>query len=197
MVNNGEPGWYKSSECLWSTTEIRGKVTLNGHYEGLERFFIEDIGVQTLTLQMVYDELLQAGPQMTHSEIKAKIWSLNALLQTESESESSPVDPDSLMQACVLPIINTDGTKSLVTSSAEFAIADQDYLAVNFQGRIKLLDYSFEDIRHLSAFFKWAKLTHRYLSTAVRKFTSLPGDTMPLTPRRDRDLKRKAHGLVW
>ncbi|CAI7626704.1 unnamed protein product [Penicillium discolor] len=132
---------------------------------------------------------------MTHSEIKARIWSLNALLQTESES--SLVDPNSLMQACVLPIINPDGTKSLATSSAEFAITDQDYLAIHFQGRIKLLDYSLEDIGHLSAFFKWAKLTHRYLSTTVRKFTSVvPGETMPLPPRRDRDLKRKAHGLV-
>jgi hypothetical protein len=196
VVNKGEPGWYKSSRCLWSTTEIRGKVTLNGHYEDLERFFIEGIGVQMLTLQMVYDDLLQAGPQASYSEIKDKIWSLNALLQTESESESSHVDPDSLMLAYVLPIINTDGTTSLVTSGAEFAIADQDYLAVHFLGRIKLLHYSLEDVGHLSVFLKWANLTHRYLSTAVRKFTPVPGETRPLIPRRDQDLKRKAHGLV-
>lgn len=193
MVTNGKAGWYRSSDCLWSsTTEIRGKVTLNGHYEDLEEFFIETLGVKTLTLQMVYDELLQAGPQASPSDVKAKIWSLNALLETES----SYIDPDALKQAHVLPVINPDGTKSLVTASAEFAIGDRDYLTKKFQYRIKLLDYSLKDINRLRKFFEWAKLGHRYLSVAIREFTSVCGETEPLIPRRDRDLKLVAYGLL-
>lgn len=193
MVTDGKASWYKSSDCLWSsTTEIRGKVTLNENYEDLEKFFIETLGVKTLTLQMVYDELLEAGPQASISDVKAKIWSLNALLQTEP----SDIDPDALKQACVLPVINPDGTKSLVTASADFAIGDRDYLSKKFQYRIKLLDYSLKDIRHLRNFFEWARLGHHYLSVAIREFTSVSGETQPLIPRRDRDLKRVAYGLL-
>ena len=86
--------------------------------------------------------------------------------------------------------------QNLVTACAEFAIGDRDYMAKKFQYRIKLLDYSLKDIRRLRKFFEWAKLGHRYLSVAIREFTSVCGETEPLIPRRDRDLKRVAYGLL-
>lgn len=71
VTTNGEPGWYKISECLWSsTTDIRGKVTLNDHYEDLKDFFIDTLGVNTLTLRMVYDELLETSSESAIDETK-------------------------------------------------------------------------------------------------------------------------------
>ncbi|KAK3941989.1 hypothetical protein QBC46DRAFT_257257 [Diplogelasinospora grovesii] len=193
VVKKGQPGWYKTSECLWSsTTEIRGKVTLNDHYGDLKDFFIDTLGVKTLTLQIVYDELLQTSPQTTVDEMKSAIWSLNALLQTEPDR----VGPEPLLKACVFPVEYPNGVKALRTADTEFAIVDREYLATRFKGRIKLLDYSLEDVRRLKPFFEWANLTHRYLSVSVKNITSvLDGTRRPvLVPNRD--LKRKAHALL-
>jgi hypothetical protein len=121
VTTNGEPGWYKISECLWSsTTDIRGKVTLNDHYEDLKDFFIDTLGVNTLTFQMVYDELLETSSESTINETKSKIWSLNALLQTEGDD----FDPDLLLEKSVFPVVYPDGMKRLTSAAMEFAIPD-------------------------------------------------------------------------
>ncbi|KZF20943.1 hypothetical protein L228DRAFT_223072 [Xylona heveae TC161] len=193
VERQGVVGWHKTSECLWSsTTEIRGKVTLNDHYEDLKDFFIKTLGVKTLTLQMVYDELLQTSPQKTLDEIKNTIWSFNALLQTES----SHVNPEALLKASVFPIEYQNGAKTLTSASTEFAIADREYLATRFRGRIKLLDYNLADVRRLQPFFEWANLTYRYLSAAIREITSVSEGVKRPISVVNRNLKRKAHALL-
>lgn len=186
-------GWYKTFECLWSsTTEIRGKVTLNDHYEDLKEFFVGTLGVKMLTLQMVFDELTQPNPRKTTDEVKSTIWSFNELLQTEPTS----LDPTRLLKACVFPIRYPNGTVTLSSATTEFAIADREYLDLRFRGLIKLLDYGMEDVRHLKPFFEWANLTRRYLSFAVRETTFVErGNTRPVTTP-NRDLKRKAYALL-
>ncbi|KAK3331475.1 hypothetical protein B0H66DRAFT_487633 [Apodospora peruviana] len=199
VTKNGEPGWYKTPECLWSsTTEIQGKVTLNDHYEDLKDFFVNTLGVRTLTLQMVYDELLQTNSsRSTVDEVKNLLWSFNALLQTEPDRL---LDPQPLLNASVFPVrYPGDGGTSLRSpDTVEFAIVDREHLAARFRDKIKMLDYSLEDVRRLKPFLEWAKLEHRYLSASVREITSLSGGedtTRPITSP-NRDLKRKAYGLL-
>ncbi|KAL5362015.1 hypothetical protein BJX96DRAFT_153271 [Aspergillus floccosus] len=193
VTTNGEPGWYKISECLWSsTTDIRGKVTLNDHYEDLKDFFIDTLGVNTLTLQMVYDELLETSSESTVDETKSKIWSLNALLQTEGDC----VDPDLLLERSVFPVVYPDGTKGLTSAATEFAIPDQEHLASQFRGRIKMLDFSPEEVRRLRGFFEWTNLTHRYLSASIKELTSFSGEATQIISTPHRDLKRKAHAIL-
>ncbi|GFG16303.1 hypothetical protein IFM61392_09435 [Aspergillus lentulus] len=193
VTTNGEPGWYKISECLWSSiTNIRGKVTLNDHYEDLKDFFIDTLGVNTLTLQMVYDELLETSSESTINETKSKIWSLNALLQTEGDY----VDPGLLSQRSVFPVVYPDGTKRLASATTEFVIPDREHLASQFRGRIKMLDFSLEEVRRLKGFFEWANLTHRYLSASIKELTSFSGEATQLISAPHRDLKRKAHAIL-
>lgn len=193
MDNKGGTRWYRSSECLWSSsTEIRGKVTLNDHYDNLRDFFVDILGVKTLTLRMVYDEILETSTTATVSESKYKIWSLNALLQTDPDR----VDPKPLLNACIFPVVYPDGTKALRSANTEFAIADRDYLYTWFKSRITMLDYSMVEVRHLKAFFEWANLTHRYLSVSVKEFTSVSGETKLLCSVPNRDLKQKAHSFL-
>ncbi|KAE8133581.1 hypothetical protein BDV38DRAFT_274159 [Aspergillus pseudotamarii] len=190
---NGDPGWYKISECLWSsTTDISGKVTLNAHYEDLKDFFVDTLGVHTLTLQMVYDELLETRLELTMDETKRKIWSLNGFLQTEG----SYADPEPLLERKIFPIVFPDGTKGLTAASTEFAIPDREHLASQFRGRIKMLDFSPEEVRRLKCFFEWTNLTHRYLSASIKEVTSFSGETAQLVSAPHRDLKRKAHAFL-
>jgi len=218
-LKDGNPGWYKISECFWSTTtEIRGKVALNGQYDELEGFFIDTLGVKRLTLQMVYDDLfVQPSPQRTVEDVKSIIWSLNALLQTET----GVLDHRRLLRASVFPIrspnrgsprrtrlrprISAGGSSSefegnggsfLGSADTDFAIADREYLFTRFSDQIKLLDYTLEEIRILRPFLEWANLEDRYLSRCVKETTSVSGgESRPITAP-NRDLKRKAHALL-
>ncbi|KAJ6128191.1 hypothetical protein N7471_009408 [Penicillium samsonianum] len=186
VTREAQSGWYRASECLWSsTTEIRGKVTLNDHYEDLKDFFIDTLGVKTLTLQMVYDDLLETSAHATLNDTKSKIWSLNALLDAEEDYVN--LDPKPLLKRPIFPVVYSDGTKALRSEDTQFAITDREHLASRFRGKIKILDFSQEE---------WASLSHRYLSVAVKELTSFSGETTRLNPWPNRDLKRKAHSIL-
>ncbi|KAJ5263150.1 hypothetical protein N7478_010755 [Penicillium angulare] len=186
-------GWYKSSECLWSsTTKIRGMVTIQEDYEELKEFFIDTLGVQTLTLQMAYKDLLESSSQVTMDEVISKIWCLNALLSTDD----TYVDPRPLLQKSIFPVVFPDGSSALCSADTRFAIPDREHLASRFRGKIKLLDFTQEEVRSLRPFFDWANLSHCYLSASVRELTSISGDTTPFNPSPTRDIKHKAHAIV-
>lgn len=145
-----------------------------------------------LTLQMVYDELVQPNPWKTIDDMKGTIWSFNELLQTES----ALFDPAPLLEARIFPIRYPNGTVTLSSAKNEFAIADREYLDLRFRDLIKLLDYSMEDVRQLKPFFECADLTRRYLSAAVREATFVEqGKTRPIKAP-NRDLKKKAYALL-
>jgi hypothetical protein len=178
---------------LWSSTaEIRGKVILNDHYEGLKALFVDALGVQTLTLQMVHDELLRATPQKTMAELKTTVWSFNALLRTERNSLSSEL----LMQAKVFPVRHPNGSIELSPATIDFVIGDREYLIARFESKIKILDYTVEEVRQLKPFFEWTNLTTRYMSTAVIERTTLAPGVLHNIEMPKRDLKRKAYALL-
>ncbi|KAF5266385.1 hypothetical protein FOXYS1_2774 [Fusarium oxysporum] len=116
------PGWYRTFDCLWSSaTSIRGKVTLDESYEELEDFFVRELGVKSLTLQMVYDELRQS-PNSSPEEVKVAILSLNEFLQIEP----AYLDPEPIRKAKVFPIRYPNGTVSLGSIDVDFAIGDRE-----------------------------------------------------------------------
>lgn len=188
--------WSKPSHCLWSSaTEIRGAVALSGIYaalEGLEEFFVGTLGVRTLTAQMLYDDLVQASAEMTVDEVKDKIWQLATFLEPSMAVPS----PGGLLGAPVFPVRSGDGSVSLRPASADFAIIDREHLAARFEGRIKVLDYTLEEVRRLKPFLEWAGLQGRYLSACVKEITSISDGRVRSISTPNRDIKRKAHAIL-
>ncbi|KAK4209476.1 hypothetical protein QBC37DRAFT_391255 [Rhypophila decipiens] len=199
VPKNGQPSWHKSVDCLWSSTaDIRGKVVLNDHYEDLRDFFIDKIGVQTLTLEMIYDELIQVHHhERTVDDIKNVIWSFNSLLQTEP-AERHQLDPHPLLAARVFAVKYPEGGKRLVSAAeTEFAIIDRDSMAARFEDKIKLLDYTLAEVRQLKPFLEWANLEHRYLSRSVKDITSVSSGALSRNVSASkRDVKRRAYALL-
>ncbi|KAF5007724.1 hypothetical protein FDECE_5972 [Fusarium decemcellulare] len=195
LIYNETPhefGWYKTSDCLWSSeTTIRGKAILDGCWESDKNFFVDKLGVKLLTLQMVYDELRQS-PQSSTEEIKVAILSFNGLLQAERTN----LDPEPIRKAKIFPVRYPNGTVVLSSVDVDFAIGDRDKLKAKFQDKISLLDFDLEDIRRLKSFFEWAGLQERYLSNSVRERTSIPNDSGRPISSRNRDLKRKAYYIA-
>ena len=192
MRQQGVPGWYRSSDCLWSSaTTIRGKATLDESYEDLADFFIHKLGVKSLTLQMVYDELRQS-PNDSPEEIKVAIRSLNEFLQTEP----AYLDPEPIRKAKVFPIRYPNGNVSLGSIDVSFAIGDRERLKAAFETRISLLDFDLEDIRRLKPLFDWLRLEDRYLSSCVKEDTSIAGDSGTPIMSGKRYLKAKAYYIT-
>ncbi|KAF5532469.1 hypothetical protein FMEXI_12426 [Fusarium mexicanum] len=138
------PKWYKTSDCLWSSTApIRGKVTLDEIYEDLKELFVAKLGVKSLTMQMVYDELRQS-PESSVEDIKVALFSFNDFLQIEDGNW----DPEPIRAAKVFPVVYPDGTTALRSMDVGFAIADRGNLRSKFSDQIALLDFELEDVRH-------------------------------------------------
>ncbi|KAI1054575.1 hypothetical protein LB506_010651 [Fusarium annulatum] len=190
-TRHGESGWYKTSDCLWSSeTVIRGKAILDECWEAYENFFVGKLGVKLLTLQMVYDELRQSSGNNTE-ETKVAILSLNGLLQTEM----TLLDPEPIRQAKVFPVRYPTGTVVLSSVSVDFAIGDRDKLKTMFRDKVALLDFEMEDVRRLRPLIEWLKLQDRYLSNSVEESTFILGDSERPISTPNRDLKRKAYHI--
>ncbi|KAF5570430.1 ATPase-like ATP-binding domain-containing protein [Fusarium phyllophilum] len=191
-TRHGESGWYKTSDCLWSSeTVIRGKAILDECWEAYENFFVGKLGVKLLTLQMVYDELRQSSGTNTE-ETKVAIMSLNGLLQTET----TRLDPEPIRQAKVFSVRYPTGTVVLSSVSVDFAIGDRDKLKIMFRDKVALLDFEMDEVRRLRPLIEWLGLQDRYLSNSVEESTFICSDSERPISTPNRDLKRKAYHIA-
>ncbi|KAF4495856.1 hypothetical protein FAGAP_7989 [Fusarium agapanthi] len=187
LRQDGKAKWYKTSDCLWSSTApIRGKVTLDETYEDLKELFVAKLGVKSLTMQMVYDELRQS-PESSVEDIKVALFAFNDFLKIEDGNW----DPEPIRTAKIFPVVYPDGTTALRSIDVGFAIADRSNLRSKFSDQIALLDFELEDIHRLRPLFSWLKIQQRYLSRCVMERTAVSGDSrLPISsPKRDLGLK--------
>ncbi|KAJ5691419.1 hypothetical protein N7488_012154 [Penicillium malachiteum] len=196
-TKDSQPGWYKSSKCLWSgDTEQPGKAILKKYPQELKTFFVETLGAQSLTMQMMYDDLLQISTNAEIGDIKSKLRYLSLLIS----KENCYFDPEPLIKKPIFPVVYPDGTKTLQSASVQFAIVDREYLASYFRKDIKTLDFTQEEVRNMRAFFEWTGLSSRYLSVSVEEtsYVCAWDKTRPWIPppNRDLDFKHKAHAIL-
>ncbi|OAA54856.1 ATPase-like, ATP-binding domain protein [Cordyceps fumosorosea ARSEF 2679] len=191
--SGGTWGWYKSSDCLWSSrTNIEGKAVLNTHYEEFEDFFVGCLGVKSLTLEMVYDELSRTRSQDV-TDIKSKILVFASLLA----AEPTDLEPAPILEASVFPLKYPDNPAvKLVKGNIDFAIADRDYLRQRFQGRAKILDLTLEQVRRASPFFEWLNFQGRYLSKRLKEITSVGAVSGVVVSSATQAMQRKAKYLL-
>jgi hypothetical protein len=164
---------------------------LDDTYDELADFFIHKLGVKSLTLQMVYDELRQS-PNDSPEEIKVAIHSLNEFLQTEP----AYLDPEPIRKAKVFPVRYPNGTVALGSIAVKFAIGDRERLKAAFEDKISLLDFDLEDVRRLKPLLDWLRLEERYLSNCVEEYTSISEETGTPILSGKRFLKAKAYFIA-
>lgn len=189
--------WHKPSDCVWSTgTDIRGKPNLAMKYDhSLEDFFLKALHIQTLSIEMVFHELMSLDPgHVTVDQAKTLLWSLNSLLETDTLPEDSL--PADLLERPILPIEHPGGQVILNSAKTAFAIVDRKQLGDAFQGQVNTLDFTMTEVNKLQPFVEWAGLGNRYMSRMVSETSALSsGEKWPASENRF-DIKRKAHGLL-
>ncbi|OCK73843.1 hypothetical protein K432DRAFT_364328 [Lepidopterella palustris CBS 459.81] len=190
----GDHGWHKASPCLWSSaTQIRGKITISDHYASMKTFFVDFLGIATLSLRMVYDELKEMGAsdRTTVTEVKETLWAFNSFLSAEKELPK----PEPILNGRLFPVRYPDGHTELRSAETPFAIVDRKPLGDAFRGKAKLLDFTLDEVRRLKPFLQWARLEPSYLSTAVKEVSALEGDGQVPISSPERDIRKKAHAL--
>jgi hypothetical protein len=190
----GKESWHRPSECLWTpVTDINGMIQLHNAYEDLADFFVELIGVRTLTLQMVYDKLVSEGNgQQPPEKVKETIWLLNSYLQNEHDWP----DPKHVLQGRVIPVKYPTGVIELCSSSVDFAVSDRIHLSGLFTGKAKFLDFDVNEVARLEPFLKWTGLDARYVSSSVKEISAVRGDVHRSLTSPSRKIAGKAHGLL-
>lgn len=195
---DGTGSWYKASNCLWSSkTNIQGMATLVDQYEDLELLFVKYLGVKTLTMEIVHDELIRLGSSQTTTvdETVDKIMALNSYM-VESDASTYP-DPEQMRAAKILPIRYPDDSVKLASAVGDFIIVDRSHLGAIFAKKIQRLDFEFNVTRRLRPFIEWLGLSGKYLSGQIREITQVDEENQqPLeTKYRHREINLKAHAL--
>lgn len=168
-------------------------TALNNLYEDLADFFVEFLGVRTLTSKMLCDKLIEQGrQQLPIANIKESIHILNSLL----EDEDAPPSPKRLLGSQVFPVTYPRDNVQLCTSEVHFAIADRKDFLELFSGKAKFLDFDVNDILRMEPFLRWAGMETRYLSSSVKEISSLCDDLDEHPVRADRRIAKKARALL-
>ncbi|CVL01440.1 uncharacterized protein FPRN_11559 [Fusarium proliferatum] len=191
-------GWHTSKEVLWSSsTDLCGMGTLDETYKTLRDFFVGKLGVQSLSLRILYDQLIKS-PNCSPQQMKQAIFILNDFLRIE------PIflDWQPIRNAEIFPVRDPNGMVCLKSAKTDFAIGDNENLRVSFEKKISLLDFTLLEFHQLKPFFKWLKLEDRYLSRCVQEdLISISAGSLfrppePLMPCQKRNLKYKARYIT-
>lgn len=148
-----------------------------------------------MSLSTIHDQLLRtcASGSATVGRVKELLTSFNSLLPA---AKTQPT-PDKLLKCEFMPVtLCLFGESDLCTSETEFFIADRADLFTAFGERVPCLDFSLQEVCQLRPLIVWAGLESRYLSRCVHEASRVEGGVeMPIS-NPDRDVKRKAYGLL-
>lgn len=193
--SNEGTSWRKTTQCVWSTAaRLRDMVSLNNEYEDLEDFFVDVLGVKPVTLKMAIDELTDAGRRriVSTEEVKASLLTVNSLLFSESgEKPEAKLEGEN-----IFPVRHPGGQVLCVSAETQFFVVDREPLRSPFENRVRLLDFSLEEVVRLRHFLEWVRIEDRYISRCVRQMTSVEETGAQAIPRLERRFRYKAHALL-
>ncbi|KAL7930143.1 hypothetical protein V8C35DRAFT_313668 [Trichoderma chlorosporum] len=189
--------WSKVSQCLWSSaTTIRSKKVLERDYKEMKSFFVNILGVETLNLGLIYDELSKLGNSMPTVElVREQLFAFRDHLNTISDYKN--VKPENVRKFKIFPIRQPDLQQSIEfhNCDAEFAIADRQPLENNFRHKIKTLGFTFDEIHALGPVIKWLGLEGKYLSRLVTVISQVEDNDRVLNQSLSRKIESRARAL--
>jgi hypothetical protein len=92
-----------------------------------------------------------------------------------------------------LPVKTQSGATVWYACSTDFAIVDRREYGAMFDGKIRILDFSLEEVHSLRPFLLALGLEERHLSIAVKENTTAQDND--LHARLTRDLRKKAYAI--
>ncbi|OAG34109.1 hypothetical protein AYO21_11750 [Fonsecaea monophora] len=179
IYNRSNGSWLRSSLCIWhATIDIGNHVPIATMYPELQEFFVDTLGVSTVTSGFMMKQLAAAAtrPQKDVNEIKKLMLSTSQSLSADNRLSEVEKSVDSLLQSQFLPC-KTPQTGDIIfrTTSETFFILDNQYYGEKFSGKIFMLDFTYEQLISLHELFRVLRLDDRYLTRHVGPKTSADG----------------------
>ncbi|KAJ4385382.1 hypothetical protein N0V93_009809 [Gnomoniopsis smithogilvyi] len=188
------PAWHKTSQCVWSSAaRVRGRVSLNDDYGDLENLFVNRLGVKRVNLEMAIDELKEVGSKASASagELRESIWTVNSLLAETTE----PPESKTILKLRIFPVRYPSGSINLASINTSFFVADREHLEKSFGAKVRLLDFTLNDVVQLEPFMKWTGLGKLSLSNCVKEMTSQKGPAYVVS-NPDRQVRKRAYAIL-
>jgi hypothetical protein len=190
VYNPADNSWHGPSKCVWAENQIQlpGKVSLATWYKDHQSFFCVMLGVQKPNLAMHISALRnKVLDTPTTTEVMQEMLNICALNPSVQSLKT-------LADCKCLPVRLTSGEIQWMASSEDFAIVDRREWGEKFENKIKLLDFSLEQVHRLSPFLHGLNLGHRYLSKMVKVDTNVEGGS--LHQKLTHDLRAKAYAIA-
>ena len=193
-----DKNWYATTSCIWNDpVNVPGRPPIQSVYPRLKAFFVDRLGVETVRVELLVDQILRFSKRDIPDigSIKENMRVLSMMLVTEDNLVGLTSSPrwKRLQEARFFPVRNVDGEVQLASISDEFFVMDNKRFEDAFQGRLKMLDFSVEDLMTMDTIFRALSITSRYISGQVQTETiveqSTPHDSLT------QDLQRRSYAL--
>ena len=163
--------WHPPSTCIWADDQVHipRKAPIKAHYPNLEDFFCRVLDIPKPDLGMhvqALKELAQNRPPPSASETKRMIILISSMDPTEEEVAD-------LRRCNIFSVKTTNGQTTFTNTTADFAIADRLEYGFAFAGKIRILDYSIEEVRVSRSLLFALGLKRRLLSEMVEEETKV------------------------
>lgn len=190
--------WLKPSECLWNcTVAISGRVPLDKVYPKLKIFFVDKMGVMTMNINVLVQELARTAKATTgpdFEEIKRIMLAIGQLLAADPNVKVNAEFLKTLKKTPFLPARCPDDVR-LLSIDQHFFVNNHKRYGEIFRGKARIVDFGHEEMSLLHPFYELLGIQHRYLSTQVSSATTVH-KSAPNQPIRD-FVRDRAYAFSW
>lgn len=190
--------WQTTDSCVWHESINIGQHTpIAALYPQLQPFFVDVLGVHTVTDVFLMDELAKEAlhSAKNNDRLKSLMLSTAGMLNAKSEVSKFHGSLAVLQQAEFLPCRLPDETSEHLALDDAFFIVDNLEIADAFRGKLTFLDFTYEELNTLHTLLKLLQLESRYLSKNI-SFERDEGDSI-LDAGMTQQVQQCAYALSW
>lgn len=177
--------------------EIGDHVPIASLYPKMEKFFTTVLKVSLVTASFMLQQLakISRSKNKSSTEIKKLMLSASTLLRSEPDSSQFEGSLEILKDSNYLPCKLESGVIDFRKATDTFFIANNQYHANLFDGRLVMLDFNYEELNSLHELLQILKLDDHYISRHVRLETSADSSVVDnaLTSR----FRQCAYAISW
>lgn len=198
MYSSKSNSWLPQTSCLWhDEIEVGGHLPIAGMYPDLKRFFVDTLGVSTITDVFMMRQLASVAGRREKDvgEIKSMMLSTSALLNIDTNISKFEKSIEILQQSSYLPCQQPGGQLKFCTPAETFYIVDNQYVAERFQERLKMLDFTYNEVNRLHELFRILSLDKNYLTKHVTSKTTAESTEINLVLTEQ--FRQCAYAISW
>lgn len=190
--------WVRPSDCIWhETVEVGNYVPIADMYPDLKDFFVTILCVATVTDVFMMDQLAEAAAKQSKSadEIKRLMLSASTLLSPNTNMSEIQMSIEVLQQSKYLPCRSLTGGIHFCSAKDTFFILDNKFFGRMFEGKLVMLDCTYEELNSLHELFRILRLDDHYLARHVSEETS--AESSDMSDMLTDEFRECAYAISW